>query len=184
MTNAGFNRVEDYNDMPALNEYQNILKNGGDIPKFLESLKFGSRANGRTPFQWNDSKNAGFSTGNPWIKMNPNYTKINVINAEKNPNSTLNYFKKIVQFRKKNPVLIYGKYTLLDKQNPNVYAYSRELEGKKILVMLNFSDKIAQVKTGITAAKTKMLMDNYSKKNNVKNPFELRPYEAVIYELF
>jgi oligo-1,6-glucosidase len=116
--------------------------------------------------------------------VNPNYTKINVINAEKNPNSTLNYFKKIVQFRKKNPVLIYGKYTLLDKQNPNVYAYSRELEGKKILVMLNFSDKIAQVKTGITAAKTKMLMDNYSKKNNVKNPFELRPYEAVIYELF
>jgi oligo-1,6-glucosidase len=183
MTNAGFDKIEDYNDMPALNEYQNVLKNGGDIPKFIESLKFGSRANGRTPFQWNDSKNAGFSTGNPWIKVNPNYTKINVINAEKDPNSTLNYFKKIVQFRKKNPVLTYGKYTLLDKQNPNVYVYTRELEGKKILVMLNFTGKNAAVKTGYISTKTKMLMDNYSVKSSLKNKFELRPFEAVIYEL-
>jgi oligo-1,6-glucosidase len=183
MTNAGFDKIEDYNDMPALNEYQNVLKNGGDIPKFIESLKFGSRANGRTPFQWNDSKNAGFSTGNPWIKMNPNYTKINVINAEKDLNSTLNYFKKAVQFRKKNPVLTYGKYTLLDKQNPNVYAYTRELEGKKILVMLNFTDKNAAVKTGYNSTKTKMLIDNYSVKSSLKNKFELRPFEAVIYEL-
>jgi oligo-1,6-glucosidase len=185
MTNAGFSKIEDYNDMPAMNEYQNVLKNGGDIPKFIESLKFGSRANGRTPFQWNDSKNAGFSTGNPWIKVNPNYTKINVINAEKDPNSTLNYFKKIVQFRKKNPVLTYGKYTLLDKQNPNVYAYTRELAGKKMLVMLNFSDKDAKVNVGINTQKAILLLKNYSTgaASKLTNQFALRPYEVVIYGL-
>jgi oligo-1,6-glucosidase len=184
MTNAGFNKIEDYNDMPAMNEYQNVLKNGGDIPKFIESLKFGSRANGRTPFQWNDSKNAGFSNGNPWIKVNPNYKKINVVNAEKDLNSTLNFFKKIVQFRKQNPVLTYGKYTLLDKQNASVYAYTRQLGRKKMLVMLNFSEKNAKANTGISASKTKILMDNYSTISKWKNRFVLRPYEAVIYELF
>ena len=183
MTNARFDKIEDYKDMPALNEYQNVLKNGGDIPKYIESLKFGSRDNGRTPFQWNNTKNAGFSNGNPWLKVNPNYPEINVLKAEKDPNSTLNYFKKIVQLRKETPILIYGKYTLLDKQNPNVYAYTRELEGKKLLVLLNFSDKNAAVNTGINTSTAVIIMDNYSTKNPIKNQFVLRPYQALVYKL-
>lgn len=95
MTNARFDKIEDYKDMPDLNKYQNVLKNGGHIPTYIESLKFGSRGNGRTLFQWNKTKNTGFSTGNPWLKVNPNYPEINVVNAEKIPNSTLNYFKKM-----------------------------------------------------------------------------------------
>src|SRR5207344_1759379 len=96
---------------------------------------------GRTPFQWDGSQNAGFSTGTPWIKVNSNYKTINEAAQDKDPNSVLNYFRKIVKLRKDNLALVYGKYTLLDKTNPDVYAYSREMDGKKLLILLNFRTK-------------------------------------------
>jgi oligo-1,6-glucosidase len=124
MTNAGFTSISDYRDMPTLNEYQNQKNTGGDIEKFIETIKNNSRDNGRTPFQWNDSINAGFSAGTPWIKVNPNYSTLNAAAQENDPNSVLNYFRLVVKLRKENPVLIYGKYSLLDKNNPDVYTGS------------------------------------------------------------
>jgi len=181
MVNAKFNKIEDYRDIETIAEYEKIKIAGGDLKQFIEDQKTGgARDNGRTPFQWNSSKNGGFSTTEPWLKVNDNHTAINAEAQEKDPNSVLNYFRKMTKLRKTNPVLIYGKYTLLDKENPNVYAYTRELEGKKVLVLLNFSYKNATAKTGINIKKSKVLINNYTKAS--KNG-ELRPYESVIYQL-
>jgi oligo-1,6-glucosidase len=180
MTNAGFTSISDYRDMPTLNEYQNQKNTGGDIEKFIETIKNNSRDNGRTPFQWNDSTNAGFGAGTPWIKVNPNYSTLNAFTQEKDPNSVLNYFRQVVKLRKETSLLVYGKYTLLDKNNPDVYTYTRELDGKKLLVVLNFKSTIAAVATGIDNSKAKVLLSNYS--SHLPDG-KLQPYEAIIYEL-
>jgi oligo-1,6-glucosidase len=185
MTNIRFDKIEDYRDVPTLNEYQYQKNNGGDLKKYLETIKINCRDNGRTPFQWDVSPFAGFSIAEPWIKVNPNYITVNAAIQEKDANSPLNYFKKIVAVRKTNPVLVYGKYTLLDKENPHVYAYTRVYEGKKMLILLNFSTKEAKTKTGINAKNLKLISTNYSltpAKNITKTEITLRPYEAIIYK--
>jgi oligo-1,6-glucosidase len=180
MTNAYFTDIKQYKDMPTLNEYQNQLQKGGDITAFMKKIQFECRDNGRTPFQWDTTINAGFSTGTPWLAVNPNYTIINKAAQEKDPNSVLNYFRKLSAFRKANPILVYGKYTLLDKTNPQVYAYTREWEGKKWLVLLNFSDKEASVSTGIDITNKKLILSNYQTAASANS---LRAYEARIVEL-
>ncbi|MGE5108305.1 MAG: glycoside hydrolase family 13 protein [Sphingobacteriales bacterium] len=180
MTNAGFNKIEDYRDMPTLNEYQHQKNIGGDLNKYMKFVMFNCRDNGRTPFQWDSSANAGFSTGTPWLKTNPNYKSINAAAQEKDANSCLNYFRKMVKLRKDNFALVYGKYTLLDKDNPDAYAYTREMDGKKFLVLLNFTSKDVTVNTGIDVSKAKILINNYS---TASATGQLRPYEAIIYEL-
>ena len=180
MTNAGFTKIEDYRDVPTLNEYMHLKNTSGDINKFLKEKQFTDRDNARTPFQWNGTANAGFTIGTPWIEVNKNYTIINEADEENDSNSVLNYFRKVVRLRRENLVLVYGKYTLIDKENPNVYAYSRELNRRKLLILLNFKSKIANVNTGMDISKAKLLLDNYSKPSTGNT---LRPYEAAVYEL-
>lgn len=182
MTNIRFDSIEDYHDVDTRNKYIGLKNKGGDLKAFLEGQKQTSRENGRTPFQWDTTKNAGFTTGKPWLKVNPNYTIINAEAQEKDPNSTLNYFRTLVQLRKKEPAFVYGKYTLLDRENPNVFAYIRELEGKKILVLLNFSEKKSAFNIGVSTSKSKIILDNYTGTKNFKKNV-LRPFEAVIIEL-
>jgi len=180
MNNIKFDRIEDYRDIESLNWYQQLKNKGGDLRQFLEAQKISARDNGRTPFQWDATTNAGFTTGTPWLKVNPNYTTVNVAAEDNNAKSCLNYFRKIVKLRKDNPVLIYGKYTLLDGDNPDVYAYTRELDGRKILVLLNFKDKPASAKMGFDVSKAKVLLGNYP---TASPNGQLQPYEAAIYEL-
>ena len=180
MDNIKFDKIEDYRDIESINWYKGIEKEGGDLKQFMESQKVAARDNGRTPFQWDNSTNAGFTNGAPWLKVNPNYTTVNVAAEDTDPNSCLNYFRKIVKFRKDNPVLIYGKYTLLDKENESVYAYTREWEGRKLLVLLNFKDKRAAVKTDLDLSNAKVLLGNYA---TPSANGQLQPYEAVILEL-
>lgn len=180
MTNAGFTTIDDYRDVQTLNEYQRQKNTGADLPAYLKRIAFESRDNGRTPFQWNSTVNAGFTTGTPWIKVNANYKNINAAIQEKDVNSTLNYFRRIVKLRKDNLALVYGKYTLLDAQNPDIYAYTRELNGKKLLVLLNFTSKQASAQTGVDLGNATVLIGNYKKPS--KNG-TLMPYEAVVYEV-
>lgn len=179
MTNIRFDRIEDYQDIETRNWYQLEKNSGGDVKKFLEAAKISARDNGRTPFQWDATSNAGFTNGKPWLKVNPNYKTVNAAAEDADPNSCLNYFRKLVKLRKGDPVLIYGKYTLFDKDNPDVYAYTRELDGKKVLVLLNFRDKPVFASTGIDLAKTRVVLGNYAQPSTDGN---LRPFEAVIYE--
>lgn len=180
MTNIKFDKIEDYRDIESINWYKLEKNSGGDVRKFLEAQKITARDNSRTPFQWDATPSAGFTTGTPWLKVNPNYSTINVVEEEKDANSCLNYFRKLVKLRKANPVLTYGKYTLLDKDNPDVYAYTRELDGKKILVVLNFKDKVSFARTGLALSEAKPLLGNYSTPPSPDG--HLRPYEAAIYE--
>ena len=186
MTNAGFTRIDDYRDVQTLNEYQHLKNTGGDLQQYLIRIGFESRDNGRTPFQWDGTKNAGFTSGTPWINVPSNYEQINQAAQDKDPASTLNYFRKAVRLRKENPVLVYGKYTLLDKANPNVYAYTREGEGKKMLVLLNFSSSGAQVAVRINTANAKLLLSNYTDVPVIGKAgatITLKPYQAVVYKL-
>ena len=180
MTNIKFDSIDDYRDIESINWYQQLKNKGGDLRAFLAAQKISARDNGRTPFQWDTTPSAGFTTGRPWLKVNANYTTVNVAAEQDDPGSCLNYFRKMVELRKTRPVLIYGKYVLLDKDNPDVYAYTRELDGKKILVLLNFKDKAAAANTGIDSSKAEVLLGNYS---TASRDGRLRPYEAVIYDL-
>lgn len=182
MSNIRFDNIEDYNDVDTRNKYEHLKENGGDLKAFLEGQKQTSRENSRTPFQWNTESNAGFTTGKPWLKVNPNYKTINAEAQEKDPNSALNYFRKLVQLRKENKILVYGKYTLLDKENPNVFAYTRELDGKKWLVLLNFSERNTLYHVGFSLSKSKIIVDNYTETKKIDKQI-LRPYEALIIEV-
>jgi oligo-1,6-glucosidase len=180
MANIKFDKIEDYRDIESVNMYRQISNNNGDLEKFIEAQKISARDNGRTPFQWDNTPNAGFTTGNPWLKVNPDYEKVNVAAQQDDPNSVLNYFKKMVLLRKKELALVYGKYVLLDGQNPDVYSYTRELNGERILVMLNFSVKISFADTGFDLSKARILLNNYP---GPPSGNQLRPYEAVIFNL-
>ena len=187
MTNAHFTRIEDYRDVQTLNEYKHQKDIGGNIPKFMSRIQFESRDNGRTPFQWNSSNNAGFTSGTPWIQLNANYTVINAAKQESDPNSCLNYFRRLTNIRNTHiAALVYGKYRLLDKDNKQVYAYTREADHEKILVLLNFSAATASVKVPAIKANASILLSNYTIApllNKQKSIIKLKPYEAIIYRL-
>jgi oligo-1,6-glucosidase len=177
MTNIRFESIADYNDVDTRNKYTALKNKGGDTLAFLEEQKQVSRENGRTPMQWDNDINSGFTTGTPWLKVNSNYNEINVKNQEQDPTSILNYFRKTVQLRKNNPVLVYGIYSLLDKENPDVFAFLRELDGKRVLVLLNFTDK--NTSYNIKLGKNKVLLNNYNDTTEIKKN-TLRPYESVV----
>ncbi|MEY3500541.1 MAG: hypothetical protein RL308_2210 [Bacteroidota bacterium] len=181
MTNIKFDKIEDYRDIETLAEYEKLKLAGGDLKQFIEDQKTGgARDNGRTPFQWDATKNAGFTSVEPWLKVNDNHVVLNAEAEEKDPNSELNYFRKMVKLRKSNLTLVYGKYNLVDSENKNIYAYTRELNGEKLLILLNFSSQKATVKTGLDTKKAKLLITNYGGKSSTT---EVRPYEAIIFKL-
>lgn len=180
MNNIRFDKVEQYNDVELLTNYAQVKAKGGDLRRFLEGMKISSRDNGRTPMQWDTTHNAGFSNGKPWLPVNANFTTINVAAQEKDANSNLHYFRKMVKLRKENEILIYGKYTLLDKDNPDVFAYSREWNGKKWIVLLNFRSAVSRVQTGYDLSKAKVMISNYPA---ASLDGSLKPWEAVILEL-
>ena len=182
MTNIRFKTIEEYNDLATRNRYNIELKKSKEAAgAFLLMQAELSRDNSRTPMQWSSGLNAGFTTGKPWLTINPNFTQVNVDESEKDPNSILNYVKKMIALRKdQKDVLIYGKYTLLDKDNKQVYSYTRESDNKKFLVLLNFTSATSKANTGIDLSKSKLLISNYDKPTSDGS---LRPYEAVIYEL-
>ena len=181
MTNAYFNNIEDYRDIETINLYNERLKLGYDKDEIIKSLKVKSRDNSRTPMQWNKEKNAGFTTGDPWIKVNKNYEKINAEIQTNDPNSIFNYYKKLVNFRKENDIVVYGDYNLLMKNNKNIFAYTREYNGKQILVVCNFYGKQAtfNLPKDIKVDRIDLIISNYQNSDlNRVDTIKLRPYEA------
>lgn len=185
MTNIRFDRIEDYNDILTINRYHLIEKEGGDTRAYIEEQKLMGRDNARTPMQWDSTMNAGFTSGKPWLKINPNYNTVNVTAQDKEPNSLLNYFRKLIQFRKANKGLICGSFRLLDENNTQTFSYIRESKRQKFLVVLNFSKKGAQAQTGIYANNAKIVLNNYGdqKSGKIKNTIFLKPFEAIVYQL-
>ncbi len=180
MSNIRFTDIKDYRDLQTINYYNRLKKEGGDLAAFMAAQAEVSRDNGRTPIQWDATANAGFTTGKPWIKVNPNYSAVNVEVQEKDPNSTLNYFRKMIALRKQEPALVYGTFTLVDRENPSVFAYIRVMDGRKLLVLLNFTAEEAEVNTGIDLSNSKVLIGNYPTPSANGS---LMPYEAVVLEV-
>ena len=186
MTSIKFDSIEDYKDIDTINNYQRIRSEGGDVIAFLEEQKIYSRDNGRTPFQWDNTTHAGFTSGKPWLKINPDYIRINAATEEHDENSVLNYFRKLVQLRRQNKTLVYGKYRLLDKENSKAYTYIREDTNKKFLIALNFSSATVTIYLDVPILEAQLLLSNYSdtRKSLIETgKLELRPYESVIYEI-
>ena len=184
MDNIRFNTMNDYNDVGTKNKFVEIKNKGGDTTAYIELQKLTSRDNGRTPFQWDSSTNAGFTTTVPWLKINADYKTINAAAEEKDINSPLNYFKKLIQLRKNNKELfVYGKYSLVDKPNPTVFAYTRTATNEKVLVLLNFSKTSSSIAIPKGYSLGDEMINNLQPlKLNGENIL-LQPYQACIIKL-
>jgi len=181
MSNIRFDKISDYRDIESINMYKKIKDNKGDVKRFLENQKESARDNSRTPFQWNGTTHAGFTTGDPWLKVNPNYVECNAEAQDKDPDSILNYFRKMIRVRKGNPALLYGHYHLLDKNHKEVYAYTRTLGDEKFLVVLNFSKEEINYKIpGSFRHDEEALINNYKTCDQQKDKIRLLPYQAIV----
>ena len=179
MTNIKFDDINDYRDIESINMHHYLTSNGGDIQRFLDAQKITARDNGRTPFQWDDSENAGFTDGEPWLKVNPNFKEVNVKNQENDEDSILNYFRTLIELRKKYKTLIYGDYQLLDTSNKSVYAYSRKDQNGLFLVLLNFTSADAKFNIDFDLNNAELILSNYLDVNWID---VLKPYQACIYK--
>ncbi len=181
MTNIDMLTIEEYVDIDAIGKYEAAVTKGEDIEEFMKVLNYSSRENGRTPMQWNDSKNAGFTVGKPWKPINPNYREVNVAEQNKNPKSVLNHFRKMTRLRNEKLVLVYGDYDLIAPEHEQVYAYTRTLENEQVLVLLNFTDQMAELTLPNEMEVGEVLISNYANEvvgNGGKA--QLAPYQAVI----
>jgi oligo-1,6-glucosidase len=182
MVNIRFKNVEQYNDLQTRNRYYIELKKSKEAAAaYLQMQADLSRDNSRTPMQWDAGTHAGFTAGKPWLPLHENYSSLNVKAQDTAANSVLNFVRKMIKLRKENKeVLVYGKYTLLDKDNANVYSYTREANGKKMLVVLNFTKNASSFNAGADLGKAKVLISNYAAASINGT---VKPYEAVVYEL-
>jgi oligo-1,6-glucosidase len=184
MSNIKFDNIEDYKDIMTINWYNLTKEEGGDLEQFIESHKLCARDNARTPIHWDDSAHSGFTSGTPWIQVNPNYVEVNAAAQEQDPDSELNYFRTLNQVRKNNLTLIYGAYDLLLPEHTQVYAYTRTLDEDKILVLLNFSSDTVTLNIadlgGINMQQAQVLLNNLTELNIADGQVTLAPYQAVL----
>ena len=180
MTNYPFASMDEFRDIESINAYKEWCESGRvSHEEFWPCLKLISRDNARTPVQWDDTENAGFTTGTPWITVNPNYKEINAAVELKNPSSVFHYYQKLIALRKQYPIIVYGKYELLLPEDENLFVYSRELDNEKLLAVCNFSEQKQNftVPEGFRGAKC--LISNVERSYDEKD-IVLEPYEAFV----
>ncbi|MBO1686617.1 MULTISPECIES: alpha-glucosidase [Clostridium] len=185
MTNVAFEKLSDYKDIEILNAYEDlVVKKGRSHEEMMQGIYDRGRDNARTPMQWNDSENGGFTLGTPWIKVNPNYKSINVEEEINNEDSILNYYKKLIKIRKDNEIVVYGKYDLLLEESEEIYSYMRTLNNERLLVICSFSkeETTFNLPSEVVYNSKKLLIGNYDvcideQLENIK----LRPYECRVY---
>ena len=180
MTNVPFKSIDDFRDIESIRAYQEYVESGIiDKEDMMRFLCYKSRDNARTPMQWNSGKNAGFTEGTPWIMVNPNYKEINAEEQVDRADSVFNYYKKLIELRHKEEVIVYGHYELLMPESEELYVYTRELENEKILVICNFTEKEVKYTLPEEFENGKILISNYDKMS-ADAEMELKPYEAVV----
>ena len=178
MTNTVFNSVDDFRDLESINAYRELVESGLYTDEdMFPKIAHKSRDNARTPMQWDASKNAGFTTGTPWIAVNPNYKKINVADQLKREDSVFHYYQKLIRLRKENEIIVYGNYELLLPEDENIFAYTRTLDNQKLLVVCNFS-KSEQRFDFSGYENAKVLISNYNR--DAREDGILKPYEATV----
>lgn len=184
MTNVAFESLQDYRDIETHNAYRELVEQGGKDPAWMmKGIYARGRDNARTPVQWDSTEHAGFTTGTPWIRVNPNYTTINAVSQVGDEKSIFNYYRKLIQLRKQYPVIVYGEYALLAEEDEKVYAYTRTYEGTKLLVICNFSAEASafELPEEFRGSDRKLLISNYEMQTVMDDSIALKPYEAMVY---
>lgn len=181
MCNAYFDKLEDYRDIESLNAYKELTETCGvSHEEMMGYLKRISRDNARTPMQWDDSANAGFTTGTPWIKVNSNYKTVNAKQQTTDPDSVFSYYKELIRLRHENDIIVYGEYELLEPQNEELFIYTRTWNNEQLMVLCNFTDKDVVIPAAVMVqipADAQILISNHV--GNLEAV--LRPYEARVY---
>ena len=176
MTNVKFG-IEDYRDIETLNMYKERLEKGYAKEEIMESIYVKGRDNARTPMQWDDTENAGFTTGTPWIKVNPNYKTINAKSQTSDKNSIFTYYKNLIAFRKEYPVFVDGDFEMLLEENEHLFAYKRTTEDAKLYVFCNFYGETETCDMLEEMKDRKLLISNYAEReDNILKPYEARMY--------
>ena len=183
MTNVPFTSIDQFRDLDSINAYRELVEEQHvfTAEEMMRYLCCKSRDNARTPFQWDDSAYAGFSTVEPWIMVNPNYKEINAKKQIDDPESVFNYYRKLIALRKEKEIIVYGTYDLLLPESEEIYMYTRTLGEEKLLVVCNFSEKEVAVEIPEEFRKGSYLIANYPK-GEIKEQMTIRPYEAFVLE--
>lgn len=180
MTNCPFQTLEDFRDIESINAFQELTQSGKAAPEeIMGYLRLRGRDNARTPMQWDDSENAGFTTGTPWIMVNPNYRQINAKTELADPNSVFHYYQKLIALRKQEEIIVHGAYALLEPDSGSLYVYTRILENQKLLVICNFTKEEVPYRVPEEYADAKVLIGNYER-SWVQGNITLKPYEALV----
>ena len=181
MTNVPFETLEDFRDIESINAYHELTESGQVSPEdMMRFLRYKSRDNARTPMQWDDSENAGFTEGTPWIMVNPNYKEINAKEQLARPDSVFHFYQKLIRLRKEREIIPYGEYELLLPEDPDLYVYTRALGEHKLLVICNFrkEEKAFTLPEGFDPRKGEILIGNYPDRE-LQNTMTLEAYEAL-----
>lgn len=185
MTNCHFEEDE-FKDIASLRVFELVKKICPILMPYVKKvMNRRARDHARTPMQWSADKYAGFSTAEPWMKVNPNYKEINVEDSEKREDSLLNYYRKAIRYRKGNEVIIKGGFELVYPEDKRIFAYMREYNGKKILVIANYKNKTVKfrVPEKLLYTDCKLVLSNYADAPQKLDNMTLREYEALVYEL-
>ncbi|MEC3882973.1 alpha-glucosidase [Halobacillus sp. HZG1] len=184
MTNVAFPSIEDYDDVAAKNLYKAKKEKGMSHEEIMQILWNTSRDNSRTPMQWSHEENAGFTSGTPWMKINPNYKVINVADQQDDPHSILNHYKEMIRLKKQYDLFTYGTYELILPDDKQIYAYTRTLGDQTALVISNLTKKTAAFKSSYTLNSDDLILSNLIVDKHVdENSFTLKPFEARVYLL-
>lgn len=183
MCNAYFDKLSDYRDIESINAYNELTgKCGVSHDEMIGYLKRVSRDNARTPMQWDDSKNAGFTEGTAWIKVNENYRYVNAASQIKNPDSVFSYYKKLIQLRHENDIIVYGTYNLLLPESDELFVYTRTLGDERLMVICNFTDRDVCIDRSVVEQipdDAQLIIANYECADKIS---KMRPYEARVYK--
>jgi len=185
MTNVRFDSIEDYKDVEILNAYKELVKDSKRLSEdtFMEGVYRMSRDNARTPMQWNDQKNGGFSSGQPWIGVNPNYRTINAEEALADPDSVFYFYQKLIDLRHKLPILTNGVYKQYLEEDENVYVFSREGENESLVVLCNFSRSPQHVVLPDELVGNAQLLLSNEEEKELQKEMDLTPYEGIVYQI-
>ncbi|MGZ9549568.1 glycoside hydrolase family 13 protein [Staphylococcus epidermidis] len=183
MTNYPFESIESFNDVAVKTEYQIVKKEGGDVNQLLDKYKMENRDNARTPMQWNNSINAGFTTGKPWFHVNPNYTEINVKQQLNDKFSILSYYKALIQLKKSDLIYTYGKFNMVDAENRQVFAYTRTFKNNTVLIVANLTNEVSELNLPfeLDISSVDIKLHNYHL--NDINLDHIKPYESFVVEI-
>ena len=180
MTNYPFESIETFNDVAVKTEYQIVKSQGGDVNQLLDKYKMENRDNSRTPMQWTNEVNGGFTEGTPWFPVNPNYKTINVAQQSEDSDSVLNFYKRLIKLKKSDDIYTYGEFNLIDDANENIFAYTRKLNNKTVLVAGNLTDHVASLNLPFEVEASQIKLHNYKNDLDITN---MKPFEAFVAEL-